>query len=534
MTNIAPRKRLTRRRFINLVGKAGGYAAVYNTMAAMGLLPVPAAYAGPPQLAPDSGRGVRVVILGAGIGGLTAAYELGKAGYECVVIEARDRPGGRAWTLRGGDRVEETDSVQTVEWARAEHLYFNAGPARLPQHHAAILAYCREFAVPLEVIVNDNRNALLQHDRAFDGRPVRQRQVRGDIAGHLAELLAKALDKGALDEAIGDIDKDKLLAFVRGFGALGKDLAYRGSPRAGYDVLPGAGLEFGKLSSPLALKTLTQSPFWQAVTSFPDGFAQAATMLQPVGGMDRVAAALARRLDKVITYNAAVTRVARSGESGARVVYKDRSGAETSVEAAFVLITLPLPALTRVDVDFSPQHRAAIAAGAADYVPAAKIAFYSGRRFWEEDEQIYGGISWTTQDITQIWYPSTNFHGTDGIVLGAYVWSQDIGGRLAALSPAEGIRLAVAQGAKLHANYPAEVSRGVAVSWARVPFSYGGWCEWSEENKRNAYPVLLEPDGPLFLAGEHLSNVPGWQEGSILSAHKAVAAIAQRTAARKN
>src|ERR1043166_6496303 len=159
-----PRPPLTRRRFINLVGRAGGYAAVYNTMAAMGLLPVPA-YAGPPQLAPGSGRGVRVVILGAGIAGLTAAYELTKAGYDCVMLdardragagartsaltpayeltragydcpvpEARDRPGRRAWTLRGGDRVEETGSVQTVAWANGEHLYFNAGPARLPQH----------------------------------------------------------------------------------------------------------------------------------------------------------------------------------------------------------------------------------------------------------------------------------------------------------------------------------------------------------------------------------------------------------------
>jgi monoamine oxidase len=534
MVRTAPRPALTRRRFINLVGKAGGYAAIYNTMAAMGLLPVPSAYAGPPRLAPGSGRGVRVVILGAGIGGLAAAHELTKAGYACVVLEARDRPGGRAWTLRGGDKVEETDSVQTVAWERADHLYFNPGPARLPQHHAAVLAYCREFGVPLEVIVNDNRNALLQHDRAFDGKPVRQRQVRGDIAGHLAELLAKAVDKGALDEAIGNMDKEKLLTFVRGFGALGKDLAYQGSPRAGYDVLPGAGLEFGKLSPPLALKTLTQSPFWQLCNSFADGFAQAATMLQPVGGMDRIAAALARRLDKLITYEATVTRVARAGESGARVVYTDASGAEASVEAAFVLITLPLPALRRVDVDFSRAHQAAVAAGAGDYMPSTKIAFHCGRRFWEEDEQIYGGISWTAQDITQIWYPSTNFHGADGILVGAYTWTHDIGERLAALPPAERLRLAVAQGAKLHPTYGAEVAHGIALSWSKVPHLYGAWCEWSEENKRNAYPVLLEPDGPLFLAGEHLSNVPGWQEGSILSAHKAVEAIAQRAAARKN
>jgi monoamine oxidase len=533
VTRTTSRPPLTRRRFINLVGRASGYAAVYNTMAAMGLLPVPSAYAGPPQLAPGSGRGVRVAILGAGIAGLTAAYELGKAGYECVVLEARERPGGRAWTLRGGDRVEETDSVQTVEWGRVGHLYFNPGPARLPQHHTAILSYCRAFGVPLEVIVNDNRNALLQHDRAFDGKPVRQRQVRGDIAGHLAELLAKALDKGALDEAIGDLDKEKLLAFVRGFGALGKDLAYRGSPRAGYDVPPGASLEFGKLNSPLALKTLTQSPFWQSVTSFPDGFTQAATMLQPVGGMDRVANAFAQRLDRVIVYNAVVTRVARTGETGARVSYRDRSGAETSIEAPFVLITLPLPAVARLDADFSPPYQAAIAAGASNYISSGKIGFYAGRRFWEEDEQIYGGISWTTQDITQIWYPSTNLHGRDGILLGAYPWNHELSQRFAAQPPAERLRRAIEQGTKLHPQYPVEVAHGISVAWSKVPFSYGAWCEWSEENKRNAYPVLLEPDGPLFLAGEHLSNVPAWQEGAILSAHQAVAAIAQHAAARK-
>src|SRR3954462_10451282 len=98
---------LTRRAFVNLAGRAGGVAAVYSTMMAMGLLPTPAAYAGPPALAPGSGRGRRVVILGAGIAGMTAAHELIKAGFDCVVLEARARPGGRCWTLHGGDRIEE-------------------------------------------------------------------------------------------------------------------------------------------------------------------------------------------------------------------------------------------------------------------------------------------------------------------------------------------------------------------------------------------------------------------------------------------
>ena len=123
----------TRRDFLRQVGSVGGYRATYLTMQAMGLLST-AAVAEPLMLEKGQAHGTKVVILGAGVAGLSAAYELGKAGYECIVLEARDRPGGRAWTLRGGDRVEETDSVQTVAWGRGEHLYFNAGPARLPQH----------------------------------------------------------------------------------------------------------------------------------------------------------------------------------------------------------------------------------------------------------------------------------------------------------------------------------------------------------------------------------------------------------------
>ena len=62
-------------------------------MQAMGLLPQALAYSGPPALA--NGAGTSVVILGARLAGMTACYELGKAGYDCTVLEARDRPGGR-------------------------------------------------------------------------------------------------------------------------------------------------------------------------------------------------------------------------------------------------------------------------------------------------------------------------------------------------------------------------------------------------------------------------------------------------------
>src|SRR5581483_2765337 len=85
----------TRRAFLERLGAVGGVSAVYLGMEAMGLLAVPPAAAKPFALPPGSGRGRRVVILGAGIAGLVSAYELKRAGWNVTLLEARDRIGGR-------------------------------------------------------------------------------------------------------------------------------------------------------------------------------------------------------------------------------------------------------------------------------------------------------------------------------------------------------------------------------------------------------------------------------------------------------
>ncbi|MEU1734724.1 FAD-dependent oxidoreductase [Streptosporangium sp. NPDC020145] len=134
------RDRLTRRAFVNLVGRAGGVGAAYGTLTAMGLLAVPEAYAGRPDLARHGGgRGVRVAVIGAGVSGMVAALELSAAQYDVRVFEAQERVGGRIRTYRGGDTVVENGSVQRVGWDRDPGLYFNAGPARIPHHHEALL-----------------------------------------------------------------------------------------------------------------------------------------------------------------------------------------------------------------------------------------------------------------------------------------------------------------------------------------------------------------------------------------------------------
>jgi len=517
-----PAAGFSRRSFLERLGQAGGAAAVQQVMTALGLLASVPAYAGPPELPRRSGAGPRVLILGAGIAGLVAAYELRAAGYAVEVLEARARPGGRVFTLRRGAVIDELDSRQEVRWDDDPDLYVDAGAARLPQHHQGILSYARELGVKLEVLSNENRNALLQTGKAFGGAPQQSRRVHADAKGFVAELAAKAIDQVSLDRPLTLEDKEKLRTFLKDFGALDAELRYRGSHRSGYAEPPGAGRDSGKHIEPLDVRQLLSAGFWSQLEELSEVPNQAPTMLRPVGGMSKIAEAIARSLGKVVTYHAEVTRLRRTA-GGARVEWRNAStGAASTSTADYVLVTIQPGLLLSLDNDFSPPVRAALAAPESS--PLAKVAYQATRRFWELDEQIYGGISWTDHTITQIWYPSHGFHAKKGILLGAYVFRD--GEAFAKLSPAARLELALEGAELLHPGARSHLERGVAISWRKVKHSSGATTHWSDEARRTQYPVLLEPDGPYFFAGEYLSHINGWQEGALRSAHFALERLA--------
>src|SRR6202162_5673141 len=200
MLSVPSKMPISRREFIGRIAQAGGYGAAFMTMHSLGLLGmVETEQRKDFPLPPSTGRGTKVAILGAGIAGLVAAYEMRKAGFDCTVLEARQRPGGRNWTIRRDAKVEFTDgTVQQCSFDEGQ--YFNAGPARIPSLHQTMLGYCKELGVAMEVEVNTSRSALLQSDKAFSGRPVEQREVINDAQGQVAELLAKAIRQGTLDQ----------------------------------------------------------------------------------------------------------------------------------------------------------------------------------------------------------------------------------------------------------------------------------------------------------------------------------------------
>ncbi|QHD07880.1 hypothetical protein PspR76_20050 [Pseudomonas sp. R76] len=222
---------LTRREALSSIAAVGGEPAVKDALAALGLGPSSHRRPQPLKLKPGLGQGTRVLVLGAGVAGLVTALELTRAGFEVQVLEARDRVGGRTWTLRNGDRVDYKDGrTQTVAFDPG--LYFNAGPARIPSQHRTILDYCSELGVPLEVLVNSSHGAQVRPDLQQPAFTVGQ--AINDARGHLSGLLATAVQRDALDDVLSTEERTRLLAFLQVYGDLSQELAYEGSLRAGH------------------------------------------------------------------------------------------------------------------------------------------------------------------------------------------------------------------------------------------------------------------------------------------------------------
>jgi len=528
---------MTRRELIWLVGKAGGYSAAFVTMRSMGLLAEPPGDQAPFDVPANSGRGTKVAILGAGIAGLVAAYEMRKAGFECTVLEARDRPGGRNWSIRRGDTVAFTDGTRQ-SCAFDEGLYFNAGPGRIPSIHRTMLGYCRELGVAMEVEVNTSRSALVQGDRVFDGRPLEQREVINDMRGHVAELLAKAVRQGALDQEVSREDRDRLLTFLRSFGDLRADHAYAGSTRAGVLRSAGAGDSEEERRAPLSLHALLDASFWQGLVQ-EERLDMQATMFQATGGMDRIPYAFAKRLGNVVKYTCPVTEM-RKTANGVRVVYLNGSNrTPRTLDASYCICTLPFSVLSATQNDLSPRVQSALRQVA--YAPGYKIAWQS-RRFWEQEENIYGGISWLASGpisleagsvLANVWYPSDRLLSDKGVLISGYGIE---GGEFGNL-PSIDAKLAASRAAveKLHPGRGRELTNPLYVAWGKIPFSLGSWLRTAPDPARNQpeyyagpYAEFLSPDDRIYFAGDHCSHLNTWQEGAALSAQRAIQMIVAR------
>ncbi|HEY4462736.1 MAG TPA: FAD-dependent oxidoreductase [Streptosporangiaceae bacterium] len=524
---------VSRRNFLRAVGITGGAGTMFATMGALGLAPTKAQAATQPFSAPRAadfsltGRApASVVILGGGVAGLVSAYELGKAGYKCTIIEPRSRTGGRNFTARNGTTQTDTfGRTQVCEFSEGQ--YVNCGPARLAQWMVT-LDYCRELGVPIQVFSNQNADAYLYNASSGMTAPERWRTAKSDVYGYVAELLAKATSQGALDSELTSDDKARLMSFLEGWGSLTSTpggYAYTGSTSRGYSTYPaGPGQPGVEYPGPPSLPDVFASQVGKYF-SFEFSSDMAMMMFQPVGGMDQIPQALTRAVGpEKIMLGAQATGVTDNGDD-VTVTYTDATGRTRTITADYAIAAMPPWFIAGLNGNLGPGVQTALAAVKPSY--ASKIGLEYKSRWWETDYHLYGGVTDTDLDLNVIWTPSHDYHGERGVIVGYYNYGSaaDLYGQM---PPVRREQRAIELGSQIFGpKYRTEFVSSFSQSWHYIPHLEAAWHSGPAPDAPVLKP-LVDPTGRVYYAGDWLSYMDAWQHGAISSAREVVSKLNAR------
>jgi monoamine oxidase len=471
-----------------------------------------------------------VLVLGAGIAGLVSAYELHRAGCRVRVLEGRPRVGGRCWTVRRGDRVAEIGGAEQVcDFAPGDYL--NPAANRIKTDHVGVLSYAQRLGVPLEIFDSGPQggNWLLRRrpGHPLTGHRLRFRELDRDELGYAMERLLALLEPaGGSRAADGQAARDRAIAaWARRFGELNPDGRYVGGPARGYRVPPGAVGQPGVPTTPLpadqvwSYGELGAAPAWINSAKFPT------PVLTVAGGIDGLAKALAAALPHgTVRLGAEAVRI-RQDADGVTVHWRDAATGRVHEErAGQAICTIPFILLSRIDNDFDPALRPIIAG--LPYEPVVKVGLAFRRRFWEQDERVYGGYSYLDDPDLMVIYPSAGLGSATGVITHYYGVRDSL--PLAAMTPAERTRRALADLEYLHPGAGADFASAVSVAWALIPFSAGCFGNWPDNARARDLPRVAAGDRRIVFAGEHISAVPAWMEGAVQSAHAGLGLLARQ------
>ncbi len=501
---------MTRRDVLQAFGTIGGGSLMMGAMNVWGLMGV----SRPRPILEGRPPGTRVIVLGAGISGLTTGYELGKLDYDYQILEARDWVGGLMWTVRrGAEHTEVGGERQVCEFDEGQYL--NAGAWRIPNRDTGVLGYCKELGVPLQLFVNwSDANYMWEEDPErgpLAGRRVRMREVKADLRGSTSELLAKALDQGQIDAPLSEEDKELLVQFLVRSGYLdSEDLVYRPPSLRGSD-------------DRYDLSALLRSGFGSQVRSLQSGTGGPAPVFQPIGGMQQIPLAFQRALGDKITLNAEVRSI-RQTEDEVRVVYRDtQTGRETEEIADYCVCCLPMSVLQRIDVNYTSSDMAT-AVRDSRHSGSAKMGLQMKRRFWEEDDGIYGGhLYGRSLQLGEFSYPSNDYFTEKGVLLGFYGGGQT--GGMVDMPFAGRIEHVLANASKVHPQMREEFEAAYCVWWEKVPHSLGAYGATPPPARLEQ---LSKADGRIYMGSAGASSRPAWIEGGIQSAWRSIEALHER------
>lgn len=440
-------------------------------------------------------RPKKIIVVGAGMAGLPAALELKRAGHEVVVIEAQNRVGGR---------------LQTYREPFTHGLYAEAGGMRLPASHELTMAYVHKFKLKTEPFTMGNPNCYVfvhgkkmrvhefRKDPSVLGFEVNENE-RGKTAAELWNLALAPIEEKlhregerAWDEILAEYDNDSLREFLekRGWseGAIemfGLFAGYEGRQNASFiDIIRP---EIGG--------------------SFQD-------LVELVGGADHLPNAFLPDLQSNIRFGAKVIALDQSPDE-VTVHYKTRAG-RFSEKGDYAILTLPFPVMRHIEVlkPFSSAKQRAIRQ--VHYDASTKVLLQARRRFWEDDEAIFGAGTVTDLAIRNLYYPDHGRETGRGVLLASYTWAEDAQ-RWGSLSPEDRIEQAIEDVAKIHPQIVQEFEVGASKVWHDDEFAGGAFALFEPGQFTRLYDAICKNEGRFYFAGEHASVYHRWIQGAIES-----------------
>ncbi|WP_018351100.1 flavin monoamine oxidase family protein [Longispora albida] len=446
----------------------------------------------------------RVIVIGAGMAGLVAAFELQRQGHEPVVLEAQNRVGGRVYTMRDF----------------APGLYAEAGAMRIPRVHTLTLEYCKLFGLKMRPFVMGNARTLLH------------------VAGRTMTFADADADPGRLPFQLTEAERGKTWMQMWDEATAEIKQAYDEAGQAGWErivqqyddmslreFLEHKGWSEGAIEMYAILSFREQNMNTAVIEQFFELIGRSFEDMRYIeGGTDLLARAFYERIEQCVRFGAAVKAIEQDAD-GVTVHYANAAG-RFSERGDYAICTLPFPVLSNIEVSpaLSPSKRQAIRE--LRYNASTKILFQVRRRFWESEPYgIVGGTTATDLPIRRVVYPSAADPDSErGILLASYTWGQDAL-RWGSMSEKDRIEEALEDVAKIHPEIREEFEVGASHAWFSDPYAGGAFAQFEPGQATRMQKHILAPEGRIYFAGEHCSLYHAWIQGALESGIRAAATI---------
>lgn len=443
----------------------------------------------------------KVLIIGGGMAGLVAAYELKRQGHEPLILEAQGRVGGRVYTLRA---------------PFAYGLYAEAGAMRIPRAHNLTLEYCALFNLPMRPFVMGNPKGIVY--------VAGQRMTAAEANEH-PERLPFNLSPSEHGHSADDLWQRaiaELREMVEHHGEKAwPEIVKRYDEYSLYEFLRHKGFSQGAIEFYAVMNFVESDLHNSFIEVLREELGGAYVDMQSiVGGMDLLPNAFYRELEECVRFGAEVRSIEQDAEG---VKLHCRIGPDrVTFNGDYIICTVPFSVLRPIEADFSREKERAIRQ--LNYHASTKILLQVRDRFWEKEDGIVGGASVTDLPIRRMNYPPTDPSTTRGVLLASYTWGQDAL-QWGAMDAETRVTEALDDVSRIHPKIRHEFEVGASHAWYSDRWARGAFALFAPEQQTMLQDAILKPEGRVYFAGEHCSLYHAWIQGALESGIRAARQI---------